>query len=216
MLKLLEYLKLTPLYEVILQIYQKRELTDWKKRRKKPPTPTLIKQEIVKDLAKRYSLKTFVETGTYLGAMIDATLSTFEKIYTIELDPLLFNKAKRKFKNHRNVRVIKGDSAVKLLEILPKIKEPTLFWLDAHYSKGITAKGDLNTPILEELRVIINHFIKEHLILVDDASSFIGKNGFPTISNLKKYILKLYPNLVIETKHNIIFIFQKSQNITIL
>lgn len=215
MLKLLEYLKLTPLYEVILSIHQKKELTNWIKRKRIPPTPALIKQEIIKDLARRYSLKTLVETGTYLGAMINATLSTFEKIYTIELDPLLFNRARRRFKKYRNVLAIKGDSAKTLPEILHKLKEPTLFWLDAHCSKGITAKGNIDTPILEELKVIINHPIKEHLILVDDASSFIGKNDFPTISNLKKYILKLYPNLAIKTKYNIIFIFRKSQNITI-
>lgn len=206
MLKFLEYVKLTPLYEIVLSLHQKKQLTDWVKRGKTPPTPALIKQEIVKELARKYSLKTFVETGTYLGATVRASLSTFEKIYTIELDELLFNRAKKKFRNYSKVVVIKGDSAKKLPEVLSKIKGPALFWLDAHFSKGITAKGNLNTPILEELKAIIKHPIKQHLILIDDASSFAGKDDYPTVANLKKYILKLNRSLTVSTKDNMVFI----------
>ncbi|KKK99589.1 hypothetical protein LCGC14_2631260 [marine sediment metagenome] len=109
--------------------------------------PHILKQKIVKLYAKKFSIKTFVETGTYLGEMIDATKKKFKKIYSIELDDDLFKNAKKKFSKYNHISIIQGDSSDVLPIIISKIKQPCLFWLDAHYSSGITAKGEIETPI---------------------------------------------------------------------
>ena len=86
-----------------------------------------------------------VETGTYYGDMIYAQLDNFSRIYSIELSERLYRKAKRRFKKNESVTLLHGDSSEVLHEIVPKFKEPVLFWLDGHYSGGITAQGKLDT-----------------------------------------------------------------------
>lgn len=200
--KIFERLKLTPLYEIILPIIQRKQLHDWLLRGKKPPTPHLIKQKIIRKYASKYSVKTFVETGTYLGTMVNAAKNIFNKIYTIELDKLLYMRAKKKFSKFEYISVLFGDSAKVLPVILRKINKPTLFWLDAHYSGGITAKGKLDTPVIEEIKSILNHKIKGHIILIDDASEFNGKNDYPTIKMIKDIVSKKYPNCIFKTEYN--------------
>jgi hypothetical protein len=41
--------------------------------------------------------------------------------------------------------------------IIKDLNEPAIFWLDGHYSSGITAKGDKICPIFEELDSIFNN-----------------------------------------------------------
>jgi hypothetical protein len=66
------------------------------------------------------------------------------------------------------------------------VHQPCLFWLDAHYSAGITAKGEGNTPIEEELKHIFGHECAENnVILIDDARVFNGSNDYPLIEAVK-------------------------------
>lgn len=89
MLKKIESLKLTFVYEIIRPLIFRLELYLWTRRKKLPPTPQLIKHQIIKETANQYVIKTLVETGTYLGNMINANKNNFERIYSIELDTCL-------------------------------------------------------------------------------------------------------------------------------
>lgn len=204
MKKIYEWLKLTPFYEVILPIIHKKQLHDWLSGGKKPPTPHLIKQRVVKEYALKYSIKTFVETGTYMGSMVNATKFIFDKIFTIELDKSLYIRAKKKFANLEHISVFLGDSAEVLPKVLKKIGEPSISWLDAHYSSGITAKGKVETPIIAEIQSILDHKIKKHIILIDDASLFIGKNNYPTIKALRIILNEKHPNHILKKENDII------------
>ena len=177
---------------------------NWNEKGNPIPVPDVIKQRTVKEYAKIFSVETFIETGTYLGDMVDAVRDTFNKIYSIELDNALYEQAKKKFSRHRKISIFHGDSSKVLPVILADISGPCLFWLDGHYSSGITAKGDLNTPIMQELNCILDHFIEEHVILIDDAREFNGYNDYPTIEELKKRIFKKYPDWKFDIKDDII------------
>lgn len=205
MLKILENLKYTPLYETILPLTLRLELRRWHKHKKFPPTPQLIKHKVIREIAKKYSTKILVETGTYLGTMINANKSYFERIFTVELDKKLYKRAKKKFARFRHITVKQGDSAKVLPQILKEIKDPTLFWLDAHYSGGITSKGKLATPIFEELKIILTKS-SSHVLLIDDALDFNGQNDYPDIKKLKGIIAKKNPNYKFLVKENIIYI----------
>lgn len=135
---------------------------------------------------KRFNPRIFIETGTYKGEMLDSMNGKFEKMYSIELGEELYKKAKEKYKNNKNITLLQGDSSAILPILMKKIKEPALFWLDAHYSGGETVRGNLDTPIEKELKSILNHPIKTHVILIDDARDFIGKNDYPTAEKIKK------------------------------
>lgn len=150
------------------------EYVEWMNRGKPSPPPHIVKQLVVKKAQKDAGFSTLVETGTYYGDMIYAQLDNFSRIYSIELSERLYRKAKRRFKKNESVTLLHGDSSEVLREIVPTFKEPVLFWLDGHYSGGITAQGKLDTPIWEELTTILQSGVR-HMILIDDARCFEEK-----------------------------------------
>ena len=158
--------------------------------------------------AKRFSINIFIETGTYLCRTVESVKNKFEEIYSIELNKGLYLKAKQKFIKYKHINIILGDSSKKLPKILSNINSPCLFWLDAHYSGGNTSKTNVKTPIIMELQCILNHPNKNHVILIDDAHDFTGKNGYPSIPELKK-IINQYEEKVLIIKENIIRIHNK-------
>lgn len=170
--------------------------------------PHLYKQKTVKEYAKAFSIRTFIETGTYEGDMVEATRKIFDKVYSIELDMTLYKNAKQRFSRFKNITIIQGDSGKVLPKLLKSIKFSCLFWLDAHYSGGITAKGELETPVIQELQSILNHSIKKHVILIDDAHCFVGQNNYPTVEELKKLVFNINPTLVLSVENDIIRIHQ--------
>ena len=164
---------------------RKDEYNKWFKAGKLVPPPHIIKQKIIKQYAKMHQPNIFVETGTFMGEMVDACSSIFNQIYSIELSRDLFLGAYSRFSKQKHISIIHGDSVDILPEILLKIDEPCLFWLDGHYSGGFTAKGKKDTPILQEVMSILNHHIDRHIILIDDARCFNGQNDYPIIQELR-------------------------------
>jgi hypothetical protein len=149
-------------------------------------------------LFQQNDIKVFVETGTFFGDTIDFLKDHFSKLYTIELQEDLYLKAKERFEGNNNVEVIFGDSSTVLKELVLKLKGKTLFWLDGHYSSEFfvgstfvkTAKGDKNTPIIEELTEILKNGLNDNIILIDDARCFTGKNDYPSKKELLEFLKK--------------------------
>jgi predicted O-methyltransferase YrrM len=164
------------------------------------PPPHSVKQEVLRSHARRYNLKILVETGTYLGDMVHAMKSDFAQIYSIELDKALFERARDRFAADSHVELIQGDSGKELGRLIPKLNQATLFWLDGHYSAGITARGDKDTPILEELEQILNAPDRGHVIIIDDARLFGTDPAYPTLEELTKYVLSKRPGLRIDVE----------------
>ncbi|KKL97304.1 hypothetical protein LCGC14_1835830 [marine sediment metagenome] len=134
---------------------------------------------------------------------------TKKKIYSIELDEAFYRNARKKFANNNHILILFGDSPVQLKKILPKIDKPCLFWLDAHFSGEGTAKGDIETPIMEEMILILNHSNLKHIILIDDARLFIGKNHYPSIEKVKSLVFKYHKDWLFIIKNDIIRIYSK-------
>ena len=147
-----------------------------------------IKQYLIHEIRKKYNYNLFIETGTYLGDMVEVQRNHFSKVYSIELGTHLYNDAVQRFKNFDNVEILHGDSGKILKKLINKINEPAIFWLDGHYSEGITARGEKDCPIYEELNGIFQGTPLPHIFLIDDARLFVGKNDYPTLAELKDYI----------------------------
>lgn len=165
--------------------------------------PVEYKRRTIVEYAQAYNCNILIETGTYLGDTTDAVKDYFEKLYTIELSESLYKKAQKKFQGSAKICCYQGNSKDVLKEILPKVDGKIIFWLDAHYSGGITAKDDKQTPILEELDLIFKEN-KKSVILIDDAREFGTSADYPTLFNLKHFILKTHPNAEIEIYNDII------------
>jgi hypothetical protein len=159
---------------------------------------------VLRSYAKQNDLKTMIETGTYRGDMDYALRSVFDRIVTIELSPELHSAAKRRFKALPHIECLGGDSSKILPRLLGEIDSPCLFWLDAHYSAGITAKGDAQTPISIELEAVLKHYVTNHVILIDDARCFDGSNDYPLLSALETSVRKARPDLSFSVENDII------------
>jgi hypothetical protein len=128
------------------------------------------KAEIILE-CKTPELRIFVETGTREGDMIDAVGASFTKIYSIELDKELYTTACARFDGRKDIKLIQGDSGVKIQDVLSELNEPALFWLDAH-GDSVPVSGPNAAPIKKELEAIFDHPIKKHMILIDDVRHF--------------------------------------------
>ena len=160
----------------------------WEKQGRPSPPPHVIKEELIRDYAKTFKTHILIETGTYLGDMVHAMRKSFTHIISFELDQTLAAQAQERFAGDTHIEIVQGDSGKLLGNYLANINEPCLFWLDGHYSGGVTAKGALETPIKNELTAILSHPIDGHVILIDDARCFTGENDYPTLDELKRLV----------------------------
>jgi len=183
-----EIVKKTIPYEVLKFHRDRKALRSWEKIGRSSPPPHVVKEHLIRDYAGTFNTGILIETGTYLGDMVYAMRKSFSKILSFELDQSLYEQARRRFAADRHIEIIHGDSGQLLPQYLTNINERCLFWLDGHYSGGITARGELDTPIKRELEHIFAHAIADHVILIDDARCFTGQNDYPTLDELRELV----------------------------
>jgi hypothetical protein len=164
------------------------ELREWIARGRPVPPPHGVKVDAVREHARRFGTRVLIETGTYMGDMIDEVKHAFDEIYSIELDATLHQRAQRRFAADRHVHLIQGDSGSELRALLPRAAEPALFWLDAHYSGDGTARGPKDTPIVQEVEAVLGSRSGRDVILIDDARRFTGENDYPTLEQFEALV----------------------------
>jgi hypothetical protein len=180
----IEYLvRPTAIYPLLRNSFHRAALRQWQ-RTQKPPAPLEIKAQIIRDYASRYGLHNLIETGTFFGDMLDVLRADFDGLITIELDAALAARAAKRFEREPKITVIQGDSARALPGLLARLKEPALFWLDGHFSGGVTAKGEAETPIIAELEHLFASPRKDHVVLIDDARLFGTSPGYPSLDSV--------------------------------
>ncbi len=183
-----------------------KEHEKWVAKAKPLPVSNHSKQEALRTFQQKYSLKILVETGTYLGDTLYSLAHDFEQLYSIELSEHYYNLAQKRFSRFGNINLLQGDSGKVLKELVPKLKSPALFWLDGHYSGGLTAKGDKECPVYEELTAIFSS-PHNHVIFIDDARLFIGENDYPTLESLKEFVKSQKPNYQFSIENDCIRLF---------
>lgn len=170
-----------------------REIGAWARAGRPAPPPHLFKQRLVAAYAGRHHLRYLIETGTFRGDMVAAQRRRFRQIWSIELDPNLYQRAAARFAGIPSIRVVQGDSATLLPQLIATIDEPCLFWLDGHWSGGITARGSVETPIVEELSAILAHPVGGHVVLIDDARHFTGEGDYPSVAAVRAMVAQGRP-----------------------
>jgi len=161
----------------------------------------------VRKYAKKFRIEVLVETGTYHGAMVEAMKNQFRVIHSIEIYKPLYEENVKKFSKYKHVFLHLGDSAYVLPKIMSDITEPAIFWFDGHFSGTGTGKGSKRTPIVKELESVFDHKIKNHVVLIDDARYFTGRDDYPTLQWLKEFVLKNFPKSTFNVKDDIIRIY---------
>jgi hypothetical protein len=126
-----------------------------------------------------------IETGTYLGDGAMLLSEYFIEVFTIEREVTLAKNAIKRFSEIKKVHVLTGSSREVLSDVIPNRDIPVLFWLDAHFSGGVTAGADDPCPLGFELTTICGaRESKNTIILIDDIRGAVGANGWPSVVEL--------------------------------
>jgi len=134
-----------------------------------------------------------VETGTLFGDSALRLSRYFPRVYTIEINRELFERASVRFKNDDRIRVLYGDSKHVLRDLVKEIQRPCLFYLDAHFSgdhatnwkksrwrgyrvdtgyAGDRPTAENQVPLFEEIKAIHDGLNSRCLIYIDDVDEF--------------------------------------------
>ncbi|HSZ64068.1 MAG TPA: hypothetical protein VK828_19880 [Terriglobales bacterium] len=194
-------LQRTPFYGTYKALGHYPDYWYWILRGRPPRSPHLLKQKVVREYGEEFALKTLVETGTYYGEMVAAMKGHFDRIYSIEFVPELAERATRKFARDRHVRIFSGDSRTVMPEVLALLSSPALFWLDAGYYGWVGKQGD-QQRLSAELEMILSHPYP-HVILLDDARGLTGRDGIPSVADVKSYVESKFPKRTVEVKYDI-------------
>ena len=194
-------LQRTPLYGAYKALGHYPDYWYWILRGRPARSPHLLKQKVVREYGERFGLQTLVETGTYYGEMVAAMKSHFERIYSIEYVPELASRATRKFARDEHVRIFCGDSRLVMPEVLALLEGPALFWLDAGYYGWVGIRTN-EQRLSAELEMILSHRFP-HIILLDDARGLIGRDGIPSVADVKSYVESTFPQRSVEVEYDI-------------
>jgi hypothetical protein len=149
-----------------------------------------VKDELY-NIFNKYKTNIFIETGTFKGHSVARALDLgYSSAYSIEINFENWAYCIEQFEYDARAILFYGDSLTHLPLILGNVNQQCTFWLDAHMS-GISR----NCPTIEELKIIGQHSIKNHIILIDDMMDF----GTPahegiTINDLQNEVLKINPD----------------------
>ena len=186
-------------------ITQNKATNIWTYESFKDPKTDALSPLLLKRIKTIFNSKIFIETGTYWGTTAVAAAKIYNQVLTVELSSTLYNSCLKRFHHHNNIKAHLGTSVEFLKNITSNNAnlDNATFWLDAHWSCGITARnGTENTPVVSELDLIANA-TKLPIILIDDIRFFQPHEiqamlpdswkGYPTMQELNNKITTSMP-----------------------
>ena len=174
------------------------------------PLPAFVKRSVLKRNLLDYGLDTLVETGTQYGDTPWLFRDELSEIWSIELSPELAGLARQRFRKYSHIHVVQGDSSDRISEIIPRLKTPTLFWLDGHYSSGVTARSTLDCPIYAELKAVLSICRQRWVVMIDDARLFGAEKDYPALEELENFVRGALPEAEFTVEHDMIKIVPPS------
>lgn len=127
-------------------LIEARRLARWLAAGSPHPMPPIVKHAVLERFAAEHGLRTLIETGTRRGDTLAALYGKFDALHSIELLPDVYETAHQRFRSSPKIHLYLGDSA--------ELRQPALFWIDAHSPPGRPRPGEVVTPILIELEHI--------------------------------------------------------------
>ena len=151
---------------------RKAEELQWFQRQYAAPSLAHIKRAVLLRLGAPNAV--WIETGTFMGDTAELLALEAKVVYTIEPDRALFEKAETRFHGNPRIHVIHGLSEEIFPSLLPTLSGSINFWLDGHFSGGITHQGPSDCPVREELLSIENNLARYDrvTVLIDDIRCF--------------------------------------------
>ena len=186
-------MKFRSIKHFIWSFKNRKSLKNWRARNFSPPSPDVIKHQILMNNNLKDSL--WIETGTYYGETTKLLSKISKKTISIEADKNLFETSSKILKNFKNVEILNGKSEDLLDKVISKNLnfKNVCIYLDAHlcqdHLKNTKTFGNENTatPILNELEIVSKYVssFEKIVVLIDDIRLFQGKfQNYPNKNTL--------------------------------
>ena len=186
-------MKFRSIKHFIWSFKNRKSLKNWRARNFSPPSPDVIKHQILMNNNLKDSL--WIETGTYYGETTKLLSKISKKTISIEADKNLFETSNRILKKFKNVEILNGKSEDLLDKVISKNLnfKNVCIYLDAHlcqdHLKNTKTFGNENTatPILNELEIVSKYVssFEKIVVLIDDIRLFQGKfQNYPNKNTL--------------------------------
>lgn len=199
-----------PVYALHYRVFHWFCIPRWRRAGCPTPPPYPVKQQLLRACALKYDLRVFIETGTCHGDTIFSLRNVFEQLYSIELCKPYYDLVVKRFRRMPQIHLILGDSSTELKTILEQIrprKQRLLFWLDGHYSGADSAKGEVETPIFNELgHILSDDQTLTSIIAIDDAREFGGNPNYPSFDELVSFVKQRRDSVTLSINTDIIWI----------
>ena len=126
--------------------------------------------EVIKYLRDKYDIKTFVETGTFMGVNAELHSKNFKRVETCEIKKDYFWKTYDRLRNIDNVIIVNESSP----DFLNKFSDSQqyIFYLDAHFYDPNMPKGEGKFTVLRELKAMKK--FKNSVIIIHDFDNNLG------------------------------------------
>ncbi|MBW4052029.1 MAG: hypothetical protein HIU85_11305 [Proteobacteria bacterium] len=151
-------------------------------------------RDFIRWVRDRADVRTFVESGTFQGETSSWAADLFDEVITIELSPEIHKQTSARLSSKSNIAFRLGDTKSVLPSILPAMRDPAIFWLDAHWSGLNTAGREQECPLLEEV-ALLNASSVDHFVLIDDARLFTAPPPLPHRASAWPTIWEVYEAL---------------------
>lgn len=160
-----------------------------------------LKQEELVDIQKRgypyNNIKNFVETGTYKADSTIIAAGIYDNVYTIEIYEPLYKESMERVKELgiKNIEFYLGDSLDNLKNIVPKVLDGAIFFIDAHISGSDSGwNGTNRVPLIEELDIIISQPIGPSVFIVDDLRLWKSIKAWDWAHITNEFIIEKFKN----------------------
>jgi GT2 family glycosyltransferase len=153
------------------------------------------KREHLLSLFRARGHRTLLESGTFMGDTVEYFMPHAARVISVEVEPRLFADAERKFEGAGNVELVFGDALHVIPEVVARLEDPPLIWLDGHFSEGVTGSGDEIEPaasILQQLGAV--GAPAGTTVVVDDLRLFGLHPDFPGLDELIQRARQGFPN----------------------
>jgi hypothetical protein len=132
-----------------------------------------VPTQAVRGLSSLNNATVFVETGTFRGDTTRWASAHFKTVHTIERSEPLYRRFGEPLSNLGNIMPHFGDSRTILPRILEDIGDSrAMYWLDGHWSGGVTAGETDECPLAGELACLRER--SQDIILIDDSRLFLA------------------------------------------
>lgn len=151
----------------------------------------------IKEISRQLSITDFVETGTHVGINAFYHSANFKRVNTCEKDFDLYEQAKERLKDKKNVFLYLSDSATFLKHDVP---ENAFVYLDAHF---YDPKLKQKWVVLDELKSLEGR--TDISLAIHDFDNNLGHLNYDgetlNFELIKDRLLKVNPNSHFYTNH---------------